>query len=66
MTLTDTEKASPLWIKIKEHIEERIEKHRSSNDKTQPADATEKLRGKIAELNYLRNLDKERPQINEE
>jgi hypothetical protein len=66
MKLTDAEKISPLWIKIKEHLEERIEKHRASNDKTQPADATEKLRGRIAELNYLRGLDKERPQINEE
>jgi hypothetical protein len=66
MKLTDAEQVSPLWLKIKEHIEDRIEKHRASNDKTQSADATEKLRGRIAELKYLQTLAKEGVQINEE
>jgi hypothetical protein len=66
MKLTDAEKVSPLWLKIKSHLEERIEIHRASNDKTQEADATEKLRGRIAELKDLLRLEKERPQISQE
>ena len=65
MKLTDAEKVSPLWIKIKEHVEQRIKDHRASNDKTQPVEATEKLRGRIEELKDLLKLEKERPQINE-
>ena len=66
MKLTEAEKISPLWIKIKEHLESRIDKHRASNDKTQSNEETEKLRGRIAELKYLITLEKDGIQINHE
>jgi hypothetical protein len=66
MKLTDQERNSELWTKIKAHFEQRIQKHRASNDKTQAAEETEKLRGRIAELKYLLTLEKPGIQVNEE
>jgi hypothetical protein len=63
MKLTQEEIHSPLWVKLKEHIQERIDKHRQDNDKMLPTDDTIKLRGRIAELKDLLSLEKERPQI---
>jgi len=57
MKLTDQERISPAWAKIKVHLEERIAKHRASNDKTIGSDETMKLRGQIAELKYLLTIE---------
>lgn len=64
--LTEQEKNSALWHRLKEHIEARIDKHRATNDKTQTPEATEKLRGRIAELKDLLNIEKDRPQIEQD
>lgn len=61
--LTSDEAASPLWKKIKAHVEARLAGVRAKNDKTQPMDKTEQLRGRIAELKYLAALDRPAPQM---
>ncbi|HEY5808155.1 MAG TPA: hypothetical protein VIT67_09325 [Povalibacter sp.] len=65
MNLTHEEKNSPLWHRLRTHLEERIAKLREENDKTQTPEGTERLRGKIAALKELRDLEKPAPAINE-
>jgi len=54
--LQERDLSDPLWLKIKAHLEERRDAHRKANDKSQTADVTEKLRGRIAELLYVLSL----------
>jgi len=49
---------SPTWLKIKAHFEERLADHRKANDNDKDAVATAKLRGRIAEAQYLLDLAK--------
>lgn len=57
MKLTEQERHSELWRKLKAHFEARLQKHRVANDKAQAAEETAKLRGRIAELKELMNLE---------
>lgn len=56
MKLTDSEKASSLWVKLEKHIKEQVNILRLRNDKDADAVATAKLRGRIFELNNILNL----------
>lgn len=56
--LTSSDANSATWERIKKHLEERIERHRRENDKGLSMEDTAKLRGRIAELKYLLDLDK--------
>lgn len=58
MKLTEQERNSELWRKLKAHMEARLHEHRVENDKAQSVEKTEKLRGRIAELKHLMNLEK--------
>ena len=60
--LTPLEAQSAVWKKIKAHVEARLAKQRERNDRSQPIEKTEYLRGAIAELKYLAALDQPAPQ----
>ena len=63
MKLTKEQKDSAAWKALRAHIEARIAKHQKSNSKSIPIDQTEKLRGRIAELEYLLSMEEEKVQI---
>lgn len=51
--LDNMERSTSAWLRVKEHIEKRIETLRKQNDSDKPDLATAKLRGRIAELKEL-------------
>jgi hypothetical protein len=58
MILTAIDKGSDLWRKLKEHYESRRQEHRVANDNGRLTDLeTARLRGRIAELGDLLDLD---------
>lgn len=56
--LSEAERRDALWLRLKAYMEGRLQQHRVSNDSDKTPDATAKLRGRIAELNYLIDLDR--------
>ncbi len=59
MKLTQQEQLSSAWKKIREHYTQRLLTLRERNDSTIDPAATEKLRGRIAEVKRLLALDNE-------
>lgn len=55
--LSDTDAHSEAWLRIKEHLEQRLKAYRSQNDGDLDEIKTAKLRGRINELKYLLALD---------
>src|SRR5436853_7166738 len=55
--VTELERQSPLWLKLKAHMEKRIASLRARNDNDRNAEDTAKLRGRIAELKLIATLD---------
>lgn len=56
MKLTEHDKQSSTWIKLKAHIEGEIDILRQRNDADSDAVATAKLRGRIFELKRILSL----------
>lgn len=56
------EVTSPLWLRLKEYMELRLETARRKNDKDNDERRTARLRGSIAELKHLVTLDQPAPQ----
>ncbi len=56
MQLTQSERDTPLFRKLKKHYEQRLADHRLENDKRLNADDTARLRGMIAEDLYFLSL----------
>ncbi len=56
MTLTEIEKQSAVWIKLRDHMNERLEAMRCQNDGDLSLEQTIKLRGRIACLKELLSL----------
>ena len=54
--LTNDERHSAVWKKIKDHISARIAENRRKNDCDLSQEDTAKVRGRIAELLYLESL----------
>lgn len=54
---------STAWMKLKEHLEERLDQHRRANDGDLDDVRTAKQRGRIAEAKYILSLgtDKSAP-----
>ena len=50
---------SPLWLKLKKHLEDQVAKAREQNDKIMTEPETAALRGKIAAYKQLLKLDRE-------
>ena len=61
--LTPAEISSPLWMKLKAHIEARVAGHRRTNDSNLNTEDTAKVRGRIAEGKYILGLDNSAPQM---
>jgi hypothetical protein len=62
--LTESDKASSLWLRLKAHFESRLADARLRNDDaTRDAAATAALRGEIKVLKHLTKLDADRPVI---
>lgn len=59
--LSATERASPLWLRLKAHLHERLAKARTRNDGALAPDETARLRGRIACLKDLLALEEDRP-----
>lgn len=55
--LTPAEISSPLWMKLKAHIEARVAGHRRTNDGNLGIEETAKIRGRIAEGKYILSTD---------
>lgn len=55
--LTPAEIGSPLWMKLKKHIEERVLGHRRMNDGNLNVEDTAKIRGRIAEGKYILSIE---------
>lgn len=55
--LTQAEKHSALWARLRKHMSERLEGLRAQNDHHQPESQTAGLRGKIAEVKEFLALE---------
>lgn len=54
MTKLDAQdKRSPVWLRIKDHLEAHLAELRATNDTSTTEAETEKLRGRIAEVKDL-------------
>ena len=65
MILTFEDKNSSLWKRLKEHLADEIGALRIRNEGNLDIDATNRLRGRIAGLKALSDLDAERPVVEE-
>lgn len=61
LILNAAEAQSPLWVKIKAHLEARLDSARLKNDGDLDEVETAKLRGRITELKSFLALDKPPP-----
>lgn len=61
--LTEGEKSSPLWMRLKEHLETKLREARGKNDGPQSETETATLRGQIRTLRGLIALDEESPPL---
>ena len=52
---------SAVWLKLKKHLEARIDLLRKRNDRHHDERKTAQLRGSLAELKYICGLDAETP-----
>ena len=52
------ESHSNTWLALKEYYVARLDELRRKNDNPQSVEATEKLRGQIAEIKHLLSLEK--------
>lgn len=60
--LTDHDRSSAVWKKIKAHLESHLDVLRKQNDTSKTRDETEKLRGRIAEVKHMLGLDSKNPE----
>jgi hypothetical protein len=58
--LTDHDKASSLWVRLRAHFEDRLANARARNDVHQPDAETASLRGEIKTLKALIRLGAEK------
>lgn len=61
--LSDQDKAQPLWLRLKAHLEDRLAIMRARNDVVQPEDQTAANRGEIKTLKGLIALGDARPVV---
>lgn len=63
--LTDNDKASATWLRLRVHLEARLAAVRVSNDELISEFETALVRGSIRELKRLISLGKDRPVISD-
>jgi len=59
------ERESVVWHKLFEHLQERLETMRLTLEKTDDPDLSQRVRGRISEIRYLLDLNKERQPVNQ-
>jgi hypothetical protein len=59
--LSDNDKASSLWLRLKAHLEDRLATARVRNDAVLPEAETAALRGEIRSLKRIIALGDDRP-----
>lgn len=59
MQLTNSERLSPLWLRLREYLEAELALLREQNDDDRDPIATARLRGEIARIKILLALDSE-------
>jgi hypothetical protein len=64
--LSEVEKRSPLWMRLDKFLATRLELHRMQNDGDKDPIATAHLRGRIAEIKFLRALGEEPRQLTDD
>lgn len=63
MILTPADRQSAIWLKLKEHYTQRLNTLREQNDGNLDAEATAKIRGRIAEARQFLALGNPAPQV---
>lgn len=61
--LTETDKASATWLRLKTHLQDRLDTARVRNDHGQTEAETAALRGEIKTLKALLSLGEDQPNI---
>lgn len=61
MILTEQEKQSAVWIKLRDLMNERLEALRCQNDGDLSPEQTTRLRGRVAQLKELLAMDQSTP-----
>ena len=61
--LSESDKASGLWLRLRSHLEDRLGTARLRNDATLDPSATAAIRGEIKTLKVLIRLDADRQVI---
>lgn len=64
--LSEADKATGLWLRMKAHFEDRLQDARRRNDRVQPESDTAAIRGEIQALKRLLALGSDRPLTGEE
>lgn len=54
--LSNEERHSPVWARLREHLEQRLQSLRQRNDTDLTLEQTAKLRGRIADTQYVLSL----------
>jgi hypothetical protein len=62
-SMTPADRQSAVWLKLKEHYTQRLSLLRAQNDGNLDAEATAKIRGRIAECKQIMSLGQEAPAI---
>lgn len=57
------ERMNPLWLRLNEHLNERLEQLRSQLEGDKNIDETNRLRGRIREVKALLDTAKDQPVI---
>lgn len=61
--LTQEDFKTPMWQRMREHVEARLNHLRQINDQNHDMEKTASIRGAIAELKGLLALDKSKPGV---
>ena len=59
--LSDSDKVSPTWLRLKKHLQGRLEALRNELEQDLPEEKTAKVRGRLAEVKSLLSLEKNSP-----
>lgn len=61
LALTDSDRLSPTWTRLKKHLQGRLEALRNELEQDLPEEKTAKVRGRLAEVKSLLSLEKNSP-----
>lgn len=61
--LLPADRMNPLWVTLAKHLNERLSVLRQQNDASLPPEATEKVRGRIAQIKDILRLAEDDPTV---